>query len=547
MKTTKIGVLAIFTVLLFTFSCTEDYFTFDEIKTDDWRPELALPLVNANMTVEDIVLREDQNGIIQKDCETCVLRVVYDGRVFSTQGASIVDLPIQDFEQTYTSPAPLPPNGGPPITRSFGFNMAFNTNGTELEVDSMLMKAGDLVMTIENTFEHNVTIVAKYPSITNAQGNALEVTYNLNQADPQNNRPVTSRSEVTDLKGYSIDMTNGGTTFNQIPINFDITFNLVAGNSSTSTDGLRFILRMRNLEFKRFVGYVGNTDLPLDSSTIPIGILKNFDNGTFFLSNPFMEVTVSNTFGMPSILNFQNMVAFNPNKTPNTIGIQIPANNNPLTLNFPQKDGVGKTTFDLDKNNSNIPAVINFLVKEISYKATVDVNPNGKTANRNFVTDTSQIGLDVFLKLPFEGYASGFSLNDTIELGFDNTDDLENGLLRLITTNGFPVTTSFQVLFADENYKAIDSLFTNDPSTPGDDLFVIPASNTDAQGKTISPTVSNLDVPISTQRLQNIANGKYAIVKAEVNTKNAPNQTIQFFDDYRLSIFIGLKGGILIQ
>jgi len=544
MKKPPFRVLLAISALMFTSACTEDYFNFDEIKTDDWRPELALPLVNSSLSIEDIILKENQNGVVQKDPNSGVLQVVYDGRVFTTQGADIINLPTQDFERTYNSPTPLPSTGGPPITRTEKHNITFNNNGTELEIDSMLMKAGDLVLTIENTFEHDVTIVAKYPTIIDPNGNSLEVTYDLNQAAGG----IVSRSEVTDLKGYTIDMTNGGTTFNQIPVNFDITFNLISGNSSTANDGLRFVLRMRNLEFKRFIGYVGDIDLDLDSNTINIGLFKNFKNGTFFLSNPFMEVTVSNSFGMPSILNFQNLLAYNPNNTPNTINIDLSTCNcHPINLNSPVKDGIAKTTFELDNANSNIDDVVSFLVKEIAYKATADLNPNGKTANRNFVTDTSKIGLDVFLKLPFEGYASGFTLNDTIELGFDNTDDLENGTLRINTTNGFPLTTRFQVIFTDENYKAIDSLFTNDPSTPDDDLFEIPASNTDAQGKTVSNSVSNLDVAVSTQRLQDISNGKYAIIKAELNTKNAPNQTIQFLDSYRLSIFIGLKAGILIK
>lgn len=545
MKKPLIRVLLATYVLLYLSSCTEDYLKFDEIKTDDWRPELALPLVNSNLSIEDIVLKEDQNNIVQKDPTTGVLQVVYDGRVFTTQGADIIDLPIQSFEQSYSSPKPLPPTGGD-TTLSENFIFTFNNNGTELEIDSMLMKAGDLVLTIENTFEHDVTVVAKYPSIVDSRGNSLEVTYDLNQAAGG----VVSRSEVTDLKDYTIDMTNGGTTLNQIPVNFEITFNLISGNSSTSNDGLRFVLRMRNLEFKRFNGYVGNIDLNLDSNAINIGLFKNFNNGTFFLSNPFMEVTVSNSFGMPSLLNFQNLLAYNPDNTPSTLNIVIPANSNPLALNFPVKDGNRKTSFEMDKNNSNIPAVVNHFVREIAYKATANLNPNGKTANRNFVTDTSKIGLDVFLKLPFEGAASGFTLNDTIDLGFENTDDLESGILRINTTNGFPISTTFQVIFTDENYNAIDSLFMDDPNTPGNDLFVIPSSNTDNNGKTVSNSVSNIDVPVNTQRLQNIANGKYAIIRAELNAgdpNSNPRQTIQFLDSYRLSIFIGLKASILIK
>jgi len=531
--------------LLIINSCTDDYFEFDKINTDEWRPELAIPLVNSKLSLNDIIIKEDKNGIINTDPNTGLLEVVYEGRVFTTNDSLAIDLPNQQFEENFSSPSPLPPTGGT-IAQTMPILLDFDIGGSDLEIDSLLLKSGLLKLTVENTFEHNIDIVARYPTILDRQKNPLVVNYSLPASSPS--QPIPSVPRETDLTGYTMDMTNGGSTINKIPIVFEITFNLIQGNSSTSNDKLRFVGRIENMDFKRFNGYVGMKDLKLDQDSINVGLFKNFKNGTFFLSNPFMEITVSNSFGMPANMNFNNLEAINPNKTPSSMGIILPPEAKPLPLEFPKKDGVAKKKLELDANNSNIDDVVSFLVKDIAYDATVNVNPNGKTADRNFLTDTSKIGLDVFLRMPFEGFATGFLLRDTIGLGFENSDDIANGIIRVTTENGFPISAEFQVVFVDAEFNPIDSLYINNPGTIGsNDRFVVPPAIT-SNGVTVANSVATDDSPISSERLKKIAQGEHIILEAVLNTDGASqNNTVKFLDSYRISVSIGLKAAILIE
>ena len=51
MKTLLTKILVVLFFSIFFYACTEDYFEFDKITTEDWRPELAFPLVNSNLTL----------------------------------------------------------------------------------------------------------------------------------------------------------------------------------------------------------------------------------------------------------------------------------------------------------------------------------------------------------------------------------------------------------------------------------------------------------------------------------------------------------------
>jgi len=525
------------------YACTDDYFEFDNISTTEWAPELALPLINSSLTLEDIIVGSDSNGIIKEDPSTGILEVVYDGRVFSTQGAAVVTLPTQSFQERFNIPAPLPTSGG---TRQESFNttLNFDNGGTDVEIDSLLLKAGQLVLTIENEFEHNVVITAKFPTFKNKAGQVLELDYDI---PPFTGGQASTRSVIQDLNEYTLDMSNGGTAVNEIPLEIEMTFNLIAGNSSTPTDELIFNGEIRNMDFKEFNGYIGNTSLDLDQDTIFVKIFENFIDAQFFLSNPLLDITVLNSFGLPANLNFNQLFAVNPDESPTEKLIDLPATARPIVLNYPIGRGQEDTLVRLDTNTSNIDDVISFLLQEIVYNATADFNPNNDKSIRNFVSDTSKIGLDVFLRIPFSGYASGFTIQDTIDFEFENSDQLEEGLIRVNVDNGFPLGGDLQILFLDENYKTLEVLFVDDQGNP-EPRTVIEAAPVDGIGNVINSVSTITDGTFTKERLENLKDSKFAIVRAVMESGGASNQEIvSFRKGYKLDLSVGLKAKILIE
>jgi hypothetical protein len=171
----KIGILGIVTMTIF-YSCTDDYFEFDKIKTNEWKPALAIPLVNSSLSLEELIIKKDEDGVINEDPKTGILEIVYDGRVFSPIGEAQVPLPNQNFSRSINSPTPLPSDGRqiPPIT--YNDKVSFNSS---VEVDTLILKNGTLTLTLENSFEHDINVTLELPSFTNPNNQALVLNYNI--------------------------------------------------------------------------------------------------------------------------------------------------------------------------------------------------------------------------------------------------------------------------------------------------------------------------------------------------------------------------------
>lgn len=517
------------------FSCTDDYFEFDKIKTNEWKPELALPLVNSSLTLEDIIIKEDDDGIINENAQTGILEIIYDGNVFSPIGEAQVPLPIQNFSRSINSPTPLPSNGGqtPPIP----YNDEISFNST-VEVDTLILKNGTLALTLENTFEHILNVTLRLPSFTDLNNQALELTFNI---PASNGSTPTVRSQNVDLTNYTVDMMHGTQNHSTFPIEAVINFDLIAGNSSTTNDELTINAQIRDLAFRNFVGYLGQGNLmDLELDTIDIDLFKNFVDGNFFLSNPFLDIDIYNGYGIPTELEFETLKSRNPDKNPSEITVQLP--NNPIVLNSTPNFKTDTTNIQLTNQNSNIDNVVSSLLKQIVYDARAEFNPNGPTT-RNYLTDTSRIGLEVLLRLPFEGHASDFHLIDTIDFNFEGVDELESGLIKLNSENGFPVDVIIQIYFANSAYQVIDSLFDSNVNRE-----VIKSAQVNTNGRVNQSTISSQEILVNRERLKNLTNGRYAIIDAEVNTLDYQDSTnVAFYSNYRLDVNLGVKAKILID
>lgn len=526
--------LFLFPLVIFN-SCTDDYFDLDKVKTNDWKPELAIPLVNSSLTLEELLIKEDKDGVINEDPNTGILEIVYDGRVFSPIGEAQVPLPNQTYNQGINSPTPLPSDGSqvPPI--NYTENIVFSS---PVEIDTLVLKNGNLTLTLENTFEHNLNVSIEFPSFLNENNQPLVSNFNIPASN--GSTPVV-RSRNINLTNYTLDMVHGTQNHSTFPIEATINFDLISGNSSSTSDELVINAQISQLAFKKFIGYLGQSNLlDLELDTIDINLFKNFISGNFFLSNPFLDIDIYNSYGIPTELEFELLKSRNPDKNPAEINVQLP--NNPISLNSSPSFKTDSTNIQLTNSNSNIDDVVSSLLKHIIYDAKAEFNPNG-SSTRNYLTDTSKIGLEVYFRLPFEGYASDFFLIDTIDFNFEGVDELESGLIKLYCENTFPIDVEIQVYFVDSSYQVIDSLF--DATI---DKEVIKAAPVNMAGRSIGINAHSTEVEVDKDRLKELVVGRYAIIHAELNTLDYQNQTnVAIYDDYRLNVNLGAKATIKID
>lgn len=526
------------------FACTEDYFDFDKMTYEEWRPEFAVPLINTSLTLEDIIIKSDSGGLINTNADG-ILEVIYESSVLNTLGNRAYEVPAQNFTDTFTQTIPAF-NPGIPITIDQSIELDFqDSTNSGIIIDSMLLKQGLLALTLENEFPYDIDIIAKFRTFTDANGDTLNLNYNIPAATSA--RPIQVRSETRDLTGYKINLTqdaNGNPAENKIPIDLKIIVNLVTGVGATNGEEIRLSSSISNIKFKEFFGYLGNSIRELEKDTFNVELFKNFTSSNFFISNPTLNVTVFNSFAVPINFDFLFLKAIIDKKN-EVLPFDIPSTLQPLVLNSPTKYGREITNIQLDRNNSNLDTILSSLLNKIAFDSEIQFNPNGVPAAgqpRNFLTDTSDIGLDVQFVIPFEGRAAGFFIEDTVDFNFEIADDLSNGLIRVIAQNGFPMKVAFQLTFLDSANNQIDQLF------PAGLSSLVPSSIVGANGETIAESEQKTDIEISGDRLKKLTAGRKVAIKAQLNTTEASQQkNVKFKTDYRLGLSLGLKAGILID
>jgi hypothetical protein len=248
--------------------------------------------------------------------------------------------------------------------------------------------------------------------------------------------------------------------------------------------------------------------------------------------------------------------AVNPNRSPSDIELIIPDSLDPLEIGFPAKYGVVETPFTLNRNNSNIDTILSHLTKSIAFDAVAQFNPNGipprNGQRRNFITDTSDLGLDLEFRIPFEGRARGFFVEDTIDVILEQISDLTDGTLRIYAENGFPMDVDLQLTFLDSNNNDLGKLIL--PSNPiysnGYGMILPSAPTKMVRGQLEAEGFSTkiTDTNINRERLKSISRGTKVALSAKLSTSsNGGNNNVVFNSANRLKIIISLNSSLSIN
>ncbi len=140
---------------------------------------------------------------------------------------------------------------------------------------------------------------------------------------------------------------------------------------------------------------------------------------------------------------------------------------------------VGLSQIQID-NETMTPTVTDFMAFEpnrVTGKIALEINPENNESN--FISRGTSLDVNFEVELPIYGSLADFSLIDTTDIDFgdvvDSADDIqeiEQLDVRLFVRNALPIEAGVQLIFLDDNFNRIDSLFA-EPTT------VIPAAQID--------------------------------------------------------------------
>lgn len=535
---TKALLLIFILITLFFNSCTEGYFDFDKVgKGSKWNPNFAIPLAQATLSIKDILVNADKGGNIYTDADG-FLTLIYKSKLFSKTAEEVINIPNQTPAQySFEMPAAdittfnLLPAGSQftvPLTQNVAISIS---SGSTSRIDSIIFKKLEWLLNFDNRFTHNCSVKLTLPG-AKKNGVAFQQTF-----------PVSANSTNTstiDLSGYNFNMSyTGGQNTYQMQLEF--TFTKGAGSINS---GDRFYLSqtLNNAKFSKFFGYIDEKLLTPNPDTTNISFFNNAA-GTpeFLLVDPKFKMTFANSFGVAlqsKLISFDGVNTYQGVTKTTNLGYSTTINLSAPT--FAQLGTTILSSFQINKSNSNIVDFINKQPKQIIVQFETSTSPSGST---NFVLDTSRVKVDVEVELPFHGIAKNITFIDTVEItNFENIEEsVDNAIIRLYTSNGFPVELYLELAYADDNGNKL-GYFINPANA-----HIIQSGSINGDGRVVSKTEKITDIVITRDELIKAKHAKKLIVFARTSTTNNGANNVKFYSDYTLDLKLGVQTKLNIK
>jgi len=407
--------------------------------------------------------------------------------------------------------------------------------GGGTQINTLNCKTATLGINLNYGIEHNAVINISIPAATLGGvpfSQSIPVTYT--------GSPVNITETYT-LNGYTIDMTDRGTTHNSLNVFYNITIS-PSSNPTNVGDAVSFTETFSNVAYNSIIGYLGQQFLSPNTDTVPVTIFQNstsiLGGAIIHIVNPSIKVFLTNSYGLPINANFNTFEGYTPGQPVmpiNYTGVP-PSPLNPLVIPEPATIGQNATnSFTLTNGNSNINTLINNFPKNVIYNVSSQSNPAGPVYT-NFITDTSQFNVNLELDLPLHGTVTNFMFQDTVKYSFNlNTSNVEAITVRAFISNGFPLDVDMSIVFVDSSYNVIDSLI------PHAKQLIMPSAAIGSNGIVTTATQNTADFTIPSSVIPQLNKVKYILMGATVNSINNGATNVKIYDYYNLDIKLGVN------
>ena len=531
--------------MLFAVSgCLKD--DFNKLSDSEWAPDLAFPIVFSDLSIQDIATQKDSDVTVGVGANN-IIEIIYSSFNYTQRGEELLSLPAfseavnpsLDANNTNTF------NGistiGNTITDSSSFTFSYsldNQLGAAALLDTAFLKSGILNVKITSQVPQNCIIRTEIPQLfINGQAFSQNLTFNSSGSTPQSNE--LSRN----LNGAFIV----GSSEN-IELKFYITVTRSNSASIPASNQFQAEVEIVDPKFKRLSGYFSGLQMPIATrDTMFVGIFRNaIEALELNFEAPTATVSLFNSTGLPVNTVITDIEAIRP-------GFSIPqiqASNYNQAFTLPPQGLLSSApetqVIDLNiSNGSNIQNVVNALPRSIVTEAAL--SPTVNPTEWGFLFDTSRVGIRTDLKLPLNGLTLKLLLVDTLDFDFANiTSDIESGLIRLNTLNGFPTESRVQIYFCRKNLNGLGQTVS---LTKVDSLFntgnrlVLASGLTDASGLVTTPSQRINDAEIDRIRWANIVEGQAdaLLITAEFTTFNQALDIVKVFESNRLQLRLGAR------
>lgn len=486
------------------FTCTD----LDNLELGEFNAEYAIPLFNSDLSLQDIISNRVDNTTLTVDTDG-QLTLNYKGALLSRGASNIFN---------FTKALPI-------IVTDSVFhirNEDIEIPGS-IEIDFIDLKAGDMNLQFSSDMPEDITVEVTIPQIVK---DGQPYTKTLSSTF-DGSLPVIGGFVGDPLEGYQIQ---GGDTL--LTVIYD----------AVLPDGTKivlpsFLMILTRLEYSYAEGFLGNDIYDIGRDTIEIDFFNNWEQGIVNFEDPKIKLSAFNSFGFPLDANFFSIDVIGIDGE--RLSLESDAIQDGVGVNFPSLEQVGETietNFSFNKENSNIIDILAVGPAAVEYELDGEPNPDSNPDSRGFMTDSSEIKVQMEVELPLNGYTFGFALVDTFDIDLTEYDNVNSAEFKLITENEIPLGLDLEVTFVDENFNVLDRL-----NSQVDDNYIGSApvdSNGNVNGVNEKIIIDSFDA----NRFATIKSASRILIRTAFNTTNSDiPQLVKFNADQSIKSRMGLK------
>ena len=524
----------LFSTLWLTGCLPEDDLSELEIKS--LSPSVALPLLNTNLTVSDIITIDKEDGLLTENDDQTYSVLYRSGVVSETAETFLPAIPDQQNTQAFSLGINSPAFQMKSPPQKFEGQMELDMAG--LEIFSLESKQGKINLTLTSDYQHDLDIKLTFPSIKHrTTGDPLVWNDTISY---WGNRTVNWED---DLANYSLALTDG-----EIGYELEVAIQ-GSGQPISASQELRLDASMTDIKFGYMSGNFTGITVPIPADTLQIPLLAGAVDGTIGL-NPTLRFQFLNSFGVKLTSDLSNCVVVQ--KSGKNVQLTDKPDhvffNGDYELPYLQRreDSVATQDHTVDEFSSNIRTA--FVELPRSFRYGLGFTLNDAPEDTSFVTDQSQMGVETQVELPLEG-TFDIILEDSIPVNFEDLEEVEELKVLIKTENGFPLAANLRVFFLDEDGQLISDEAQRPVSLFGEeDQLLVAADLLDSStGKTRPATV---DLPITAtlnrDKFERVRFATHLLVRTALSSESDTDNRVKLYSFYnvRFSLATQIKTSI---
>ena len=486
----------------------QNFDDLDEIEIVNTDAEYAVPLIDTELSLTDLLENFDQYTFVEVDANGFIT-LRYEGDIITQTSedifgsiATLLSLPLFINEPVDTLPFSAP---------------------DQLEIDEMDVKSGRIAYNMSHSATEDVTVELRFPQVTR-NGEVVGTTVLIpfdGEVPSSTPQPLPS----IDIAGTRIVPLDG---------------KLLVEHTATLPDGEvieldQFVLQIQDFKFFYAEGYLGSEPYDAARDTIPIEFFENWTRGNIYFEDPVIDIIITNSFGIPtqSVVEIFRVISADGSR----LDLESVFIDEGFPFNYPSLDEVGEsktTVFRFDKTNSNIDEVLSANPIALEYDVNALTNPDTDPDIRGFLTDSSFYRVTVDVELPLFGRASDFAVTDTFGVSFAEYDEVESLEFKLVTENELPIGIDLQAYFLAPDGAVLDSLLTSTER-------LIVAADVNGNGEPIGSVRNEVFIPFDRAAFERVKTADRIALEAAFSTTADGTESVKIFATDPLRVGLGMK------